>query len=252
MAITYIGEIALSKLLHQPESAFSISRDGTVRAVEVYNCRTDDMVRFAYQIYRAPHPTISYIGVDDVQAQEEEGGISRLVIKYAGFDTAGNASTGGKVETFSERQAVRAEPVDTFKTFVAMPDADRTAFVVAKKQFDDNGAYPEWFSFDPETQLPANVKSARFNYYIRGVESFYEPAVEFTRRTVFNSRSGFRLNQSLGKIDVPPAQAPKYTGRNWLFKGREQTTEGFATTIDEVWELSGPLGWDPYFYKTQA
>lgn len=89
----------------------------------------------------------------------------------------------------------------------------------------------------------------RFKYYVMGVESYYEPKVEFVRTQVFNSRRNFARNLAVGKIGVLPSKFPKFPApRNVLYKGADEETEGFATRITEVWELSGPSGWDKQLY----
>lgn len=245
MSVSYIGEVALEKLLHQPESRFGIARDGTVRATEVYVCRTSAMRANVSAFAGAAHPEIPYLGVDDVEGEEMDGGLSRVVVKFAGYDSSGNAATGGMTQTFAVRRTVSTEPIETHPKLNEMTRGDRAMFKGWWDTWEKDGT----LSAEIGSAFAAGNLAAYLLYYkLRGAESWYCPRVELVRTSVFNARLGFPRKLNVGKIDTPPPGFPRFTGRNALYKGHEEEVEGHATRIVESWEVSGPLLWDAFLY----
>lgn len=214
-----------------------------MRATEVYECRTSSLRKFVYQLTGAAHPEIPYLGVDDVDGEEMEGGVSRIIVKYAGYDS-GSAGAGGFTETKIVRRSVSREPIETNPKLQLDKD-EKTLYGKIWDKWTKEGKVDGSFYLG----LDANDKGAFLAYYkMKGTEAYNEPTCEFVRTTVFNYKSGFARNLAIGKIGNLPPGFPKYAERNALFLGHEEEQEGFATRIVECWQLSGPAKWDGYIY----
>lgn len=266
MSVLYIGDIALNKLYHQPESRFEVARDGTVRATEVYTARTESARRLAVEFQGRAHPEIPYIGVDTIAAEEQEGGLSRIVVNYAGasFDTVtiGDAATS----VYTLRKQPSGEPIETAPIFAELTAKDIAlvkkwhAAIKDRQQGMDIAVpddAPTWAK-DIETKTSKQLagadlsaldpKGALLFYLLRGTDTFEDIRMEFTSTTVLNRTRTFARNLAVGKIGTPPAICPKFPGRDWRFVGTDETVEGHAYRIVSTWRLSGDYGWDKPLY----
>lgn len=83
---------------------------------------------------------------------------------------------------------------------------------------------------------------------LRGIVSYRSPGATWREKRI--AKSGEINITGLGTI-ASPAGAPSPTGRNWLLVGKtlSKNSDGKSWTIESIYELSGPNGWDKTLYS---
>lgn len=87
-----------------------------------------------------------------------------------------------------------------------------------------------------------------YGFIKKGIQSYRSPGATWREKRL--AKSGEVSIDGLGKIGSPSG-APTPAGRNWLMIGKtlSKNSDGKTWSIETVYELSGPNGWDKTLYS---
>lgn len=221
-----------SGLIEQTGTTYKMDREGVVTIKVPYETKNEDYVRLLPPV-GAQHPRYGFATLEDVEAIEDFGGITKVVITYKGTDP--NEDPTRKAAPVRRILAnTREEPLETHQRYkdVTLNELATIRDVLeGRKKPSEAGL----------TGMAQELLEKR----LRGQESYLNRATVVRQSTTDNS--GVTSINNVGTIDTPPG-APANGSGNWLLTSVEDEQQGDSHKVDKEWMASGDEGFDPDIY----
>lgn len=229
---------------------FNLVRDkrGLWTGSQVYYIRKSRLLSLMPKI-GSEHPSFSWVRLEDVTCNGEEAGWVKVDAKYNGVQDLGLDDAEAEVENppeYTLTTSLAEEPLETHPKYVeALSVADiQEASRLAKDPPVDEDKKPVEVDVSEWDELKVEL----YDFLRRGVESFRDPKVTWTKRWVSTERPG-DLND-VGKIDEPEGSPPSAAeGRNWMNMGLNSTERSAVFENEVTWEMSGRGGYLAKLYS---
>lgn len=189
----------------------------------------------------ATAPTIANSSLLSTTVVTAEAGTVRTSFQYDQTQTGSVTSAGGNVVGIEFVGSLRTVPISAHPNF-SEPHLNIDDHQKIKKGLETSSEVSPTFD---DTSDPARCVSL-YGYLIKGIESYYEPAV-IIRKTFFSS--SLPSGDKLGKIKDPGVfYGAEPDNASYLLISVSARGQAGAYTITEEYELSGEGGWDTFLY----
>jgi hypothetical protein len=197
---------------------------------------------------RSAHPSFGWMYLGDAVCRGESGGWVKVDGKYAGVGVVGAEDEEEVVNPprYTLNTSLSEEPLETHPRYVDNLTVEeiQVASKLAKDPPVDENKEP--IAVDT-SDWPAEAVEL-YDLLRRGVESYRDPKVTWTKSWVSTSQPG-SLND-VGEIDTPEGSPPSVAaGRNWMNMGLNSSETAGIYENEITWELSGRGGYLAVLYS---
>lgn len=198
--------------------------------------------------FKSAHPDILGLKLVEIDAEREEGGLIAVTLKYEasaasipGFDNDARPSKYHLEPTLSD------EPILTFHKIQDWDDDVKQAL---RDFLNSDRLAADYNKALGAVGLANNDAITVLSAIADGQESYLNPQVIWSRKKQIASLSSVPLDK-IGKIDIPPGDAPTPDNTNWLYLAPliSQNPEG-SFELEERWQRSYEGGWKEFFYAS--
>lgn len=232
------------ELIPTPDFSFERDNAGLWSGHQKYHCKREELERLIPP-KGAPHYLFSFLGVDKVRIVGFEEKLVVLSVTYAGFQASNDDGSTDEAE-YTLTLSTSEEPIATHPRYDDLSNFDVNEAVELARNPPKSQDGKKTLEVD-QTGWAA-LKTELYGDTQKGLESYREPRVTWTKRWVSDSRPQ-DLNR-IGEIDTPEGNPPPVAaGRNWLNTGLTIRERGEVFENELTWELSGRGGWDSRYYS---
>ncbi len=239
----------VNKIIHPgnlvPMPGFRARKDraGMWTGSQKYHCKENELASLLPR-QGSVHPKMDFMALDEVEFEIMQEGLVIVTGHYAGASFGGGAG-GVPEDEFSLEISTSEEPIQTHFRYESETAEDIVEAVelATNPPLEDDGKSVAEID---QTGWSA-LKVELYDDVRKGIESYREPRVSWTRRWVSQSKPT-GLNE-IGKIGTPDGDPPAIAaGRNWLNMGMRSVQRGEIFENEVTWELSGRGGWLARYY----
>ena len=260
----------VSQTLFHPQADFSASQSEnggwTARQSFVYRGSLIDNYAWRANFVSGKKPTQldsglstywDFLGLVNVEVQDEEGGISRIIVTYSGTPIAeGGNGESQEITTYSLSGSVSQFSIIEHDKVRALGDDDRRKL----GQLLNGGIYYDEQEsryrqqttdnpFGDEVTFSAGDASTFATKIVEGFTTFDGATIYWSEYKERNTGLTAAELNDLQKISTPAGSPPAVTGsRNWKLVSATQDFDGMLYRINRQWQLSLPGGWDTDLY----
>ena len=230
----------------RPTHNFDFTRDqaGLWTGFHEHHCTKEELAA-VIPAKGSPHHFMNFLGVSKVKITGMEGRFVKVMVHYAGFQASRDDEGVSAEAEFTLTLSTSEEPIETHPRYDDLSDFDvREATELARNPPKSRDGKKV---LEPKTDESDPLKLELYNDLRKGLESYREPRVTWTKRWVSDQRPE-DLNR-IGEIDTPEGDPPAVAqGRDWLNAGLTSLERGDVFENELSWELSGRGGWDERYY----
>jgi hypothetical protein len=219
-------------LVRQPGGVIRYNKDGSIEAVEKFQCRYSIALTQSPIRNETAHPIFKSLFCQEVAIVELPAEMAEITVTYIGdVSTDGVISTSRLPDpTFELITEANEAPIETFPDFATTIGTSGNG-----AKFDANNLF---LGFDKTSEFV-------------GTTGFLTPGVVWRESGFRRTKpSAAELNE-VGHINLPtgvhtpPAVA---SPKNWLLRAYNYTYEGKIYRYQKEWLLSGRRGWNTTIY----
>ena len=232
-------------LVSMPGFKASKDRAGLWTGMQMYHCTERELLNLMPR-QGSPHPKFPYLALETVSFEIFQEGLAKISAGYArasfGFDGAEEPE-----EEYSLDISTSEEPISTHDRYDGLAEQDilEAVELATNPPRSEDGKKIK----QPDTTGWAALKLELYNDTKKGIESYREPRVTWSKRWV-SKEQPTDLNDIGKKTNTPEGTPPPVADdRNWLNVGIRSRVRGKVYENEMTWELSGRGGWLARYYS---